>query len=123
LTPTEPDRQATKATRTSKLGSVARAASVVFLAAGFLLNLASAWCAVRIGQMRCGPEPPQPQAGLDLLLLGPPALATVVAFLLVRRAFALRTGAAATAALVAAIVGCGLGAAAVLLATLVALSC
>jgi hypothetical protein len=107
----------------SKLVSAARWASVTFLVIALGLGLLSGWCAMRISEMRCGPEPPDPHTGLYVTLVAPPIVAVLVALLLVRRAFRLRTGGAASAALVASMVGCGLGAGSVVFATLVAMSC
>jgi hypothetical protein len=103
--------------------AVARGASAFFLVAEVSLAIASWWCAMRLGEMQCGPEPPQPHTGIQLLLVAPPVLAAIVAISLVRRAFVRRTGAAAVVALVATIAGCGLGAASVLFAALLAMSC
>jgi hypothetical protein len=55
--------------------------------------------------------------------VAPPVIAAIAAVLLVRRAFVRRTGTAATIALVATIVGGGLGAGSVVLAGLLAMSC
>jgi hypothetical protein len=123
VTSTEPVAATEMATPTSKLVSVARWASLSFLVVALALGLLSGWCAMRISEMRCGPEPPEPHTGLYLILVAPPIVATLLALVLVRRAFNLRTGAAASAALVAAMVGCALGAGSVVFAALVAMSC
>ena len=123
MTSTEPVAEMEMAPPMSKLVSVARWASVTFLVIALGLGLLSGWCALRISEMRCGPEPPEPHTGLYLILVAPPIVATLLALVLVRRAFNLRTGGAASAALIAAMVGCGLGAGSVVFATLVAMSC
>ncbi len=102
---------------------LARWASASFLVVACALDLLLGWCAMRIGEMRCGPEPPAPHTDLYLTLLSPSIIAAVVAFLLVRRAFHRQTGGTAIAALAAAIVGCALGAGSILFAALVAMSC
>jgi hypothetical protein len=123
MTSSEPDREPERIVSTSKLVTVARYVSVVFVILGLVLGLASGWCALGISQMRCGPDTPEPHTGLYLLLMGVPALASWVGIVLVRRAFRIRTGAAAMAALIGAIVGCGVAAGAALFGALVAMSC
>jgi hypothetical protein len=108
---------------TSKLVKVARGGSVAFVVTGLVLGLASGWCAVGISQMGCGPAPPERHMSLYLLLVGLPAFASMVAIVLVRRAFRIRTGAAAMAGLIGAIVGCGIAGGSALFGALVAMSC
>jgi hypothetical protein len=95
----------------------------MFVILGLVLGLASGWCALGISQMGCGPEPPERHMSLYLLLVGVPAFASLVGIVLVRRAFRIRTGAAAMAALIGAIVGCGMAGGSALFGALAAMSC
>jgi hypothetical protein len=105
------------------LGAIARGTSVLFFVAQVLLAAVAWWCAARLGELQCGPEPPDPHTGLQVLLVAPPVLFVVGAVPLVWRAFSRRTGTAAVVALVATMVGCALGAGSVLFAGLAAMSC
>lgn len=105
------------------LVAVGRWGSVVLAGLEALLALAAVWCASRLGNLRCGPEPPDPHTGFLLLLGGAPLAMLVVTVVLTRRAFVARTGAAAGAAFGAALLGCLVAAGATVFATLLALSC
>jgi hypothetical protein len=102
---------------------VACYASAAFFAVEVVLSSLSGWCVMRINEMRCGPEPPEPHNELYLLLVVPLVVVSGVALVLVWRAFRLRTGRASAVALITTIVGSGLGVASVVWAALIAMSC